>query len=809
MNLSQSLQISLSVALSEAARLGHEYAGVEHLLYALTLDRGTADVLRHSGADLELLKRQLAKFLAEEIDRIDDEDFEPRLGLGVRHALARASAQVAGSGRDEVRGSDVLVALFAEPDTYAISLLDEQGVSRLDVISFLSHGVSRLSPASPGSFDRPSDADHGATGERDEDDEEGDAAPVGDPLRAFCQELTAFAKKGAIDPLIGRDREIERTLHILQRRRKNNPIYVGDPGVGKTALVEGLALRIAKGDVPERFAETRIFRLDLGALLAGTRFRGDFENRLKAVLASLAAIHTADSQKDVATGADDRSEGNEPAKSPRTGAARDRRPILFIDEIHTLIGAGAAGRGSMDASNLLKPALQDGILRCIGATTWEEYRQNFQRDAALARRFQKVEVLEPTVEETVRILEGLRERYELHHGIAYTKAALRAAAELAERHLRDKRLPDKAIDLLDEAGAAVSLAGGKRVGAPEVEKILATMAQIPPKRVHGSDRDRLQNLEGELKAVVFGQDAAIERLVAAIKVSRAGLREPQKPVGSFLLTGPTGVGKTEMAKQLAATLGIAFLRFDMSEYMERHTVSRLVGAPPGYVGYDRGGLLTEAVAKSPHAVLLLDEVEKAHEDVFNLLLQVMDHGTLTDTNGKATDFRHVILLMTSNVGAREMAQRTPGFGAAPAGESRAEMVHDRPGAPSYRGDPAGDQAFERLFSPEFRNRLDARLRFRPLDPAVMERIVDKMIGELGKQLEAKKVTLGLTPEARALLAQKGYDPAFGARPLGRVIDESIRQPLTDQLLFGKLQNGGKAVAKEVEGTIVIEVVEKP
>ncbi|MEP7012744.1 MAG: AAA family ATPase, partial [Acidobacteriota bacterium] len=450
-------------------------------------------------------------------------------------------------------------------------------------------------------------------------------------------------------------------------------------------------------------------------------------------------------------------------------------------------------------------------LRCIGATTWEEYRQNFQRDAALARRFQKVEVLEPSIEETVRILEGLRERYELHHGVTYTKSALRAAAELAERHLRDKRLPDKAIDLMDEAGAAVSLGGGKRVGAPEIERILSTMAQIPPKRVHGSDRDRLQALESELKAVVFGQDAAIERLVMAIKVSRAGLREPQKPVGAFLLTGPTGVGKTEMAKQLALTLGISFLRFDMSEYMERHTVSRLVGAPPGYVGYDRGGLLTEAVAKSPHAVLLLDEVEKAHEDVFNLLLQVMDHGTLTDTNGKATDFRHVILLMTSNVGAREMAQRTPGFGVSPVGAIEGVgagfgALRDEPGAsPALRGDPASDQAVERLFSPEFRNRLDARLRFRPLDPAVMEQIVDKMIAELAKQLQTKKVTLEITPEARTLLAQKGYDPAFGARPLGRVIDETIRQPLTDQLLFGKLQNGGKAVAVVLEGTIVVEV----
>ncbi len=818
MNLSQSLQISLSVALSEAARLGHEYAGVEHLLYAFTLDRGTADVLRHAGANLEALKRRLATFLAEELDRFDDEDLEPRLGLGVRHALARASAQVAGSGRDEVRGADVLVALFAEPDTFAIELLDEMGVSRLDVVSFLSHGVSRLSPAGPGSTDRgdrTADSAGGAIGEREGEggDEGGDGSPAGDPLQAFCQDLTALARKGSIDPLIGREREIERTLHILQRRRKNNPIYVGDPGVGKTALVEGLALRIAKGDVPARFADTQIFRLDLGALLAGTRYRGDFENRLKAVLGALAALSARpaalpeEAESAPVSATPPTADGA--SAVPTGGNARDRRPILFIDEIHTLIGAGAAGRGSMDASNLLKPALQDGTLRCIGATTWEEYRQNFQRDAALARRFQKVEVLEPSVDETVRILEGLRERYELHHGITYTKSSLRAAAELAERHLLDKRLPDKAIDLMDEAGAGVSLAGGKRVGAPEIERILSTMAQIPPKRVHGSDRDRLQGLESELKGVVFGQDAAIERLVMAIKVSRAGLREPQKPVGAFLLTGPTGVGKTEMAKQLAQTLGISFLRFDMSEYMERHTVSRLVGAPPGYVGYDRGGLLTEAVAKSPHAVLLLDEVEKAHEDVFNLLLQVMDHGTLTDTNGKATDFRHVILLMTSNVGAREMAQRTPGFGVTPAAiegaAGFAALREDSAASPALRGDPASDQAVERLFSPEFRNRLDARLRFQPLDRGVMERIVDKMVGTLSQQLQVKKVTLTITPEARTLLAQKGYDPAFGARPLGRVIDETIRQPLTEQLLFGKLQNGGKAVAGVVDGGIVVEV----
>ncbi|HEX2251765.1 MAG TPA: AAA family ATPase, partial [Thermoanaerobaculia bacterium] len=577
-------------------------------------------------------------------------------------------------------------------------------------------------------------------------------APEGDEaLAAFTQDLTDLARRGLLDPLVGREREVTRTLQVLQRRRKNNPLYVGDPGVGKTALVEGLAVRIAAGDVPEPFAAARIHRLDLGALIAGTRYRGDFENRVKAVLAALAVLD---------------------------------RPVLFIDEIHTLVGAGSAGRGTMDASNLLKPALQAGTLRCIGATTWEELK-TFQRDPALARRFQVVEVDEPSLEETVKILRGLAGRYEEHHGVTLTRAALATAAELADRHLHDRRLPDKAIDLVDEAAAAVALAGRRRVGTGDVERVLATMARIPEQRVHGDDRERLAGLGARLREVVFGQDAAVDRLVASIKVARAGLREGQRPVGAFLLTGPTGVGKTEMARRLADALGIGFLRYDMSEYMERHTVSRLVGAPPGYVGFDRGGLLTDAVARQPHAVLLLDEIEKAHPDVFNLLLQVMDHGTLTDANGRRTDFRHVILLMTSNVGARELEHRAPGFAGGAAGEAA--------GPTAGEGARAADaeRALERLFSPEFRNRLDAVLRFRSLSPQVMERIVDKMVGELAAQLAGRKVRLVLTPAARRLLAARGHDPAMGARPLARVIDETIKRPLTDELLFGRLAGGGE------------------
>ncbi|HEX3526370.1 MAG TPA: ATP-dependent Clp protease ATP-binding subunit ClpA [Thermoanaerobaculia bacterium] len=748
MKLSRDLQISLTVAVNEAGRLGHEYAGLEHILYALTFDDEAAKVLRHAGADLGQLQERLREYFSEALDSVEmDDEVKPRLSLGAQRALHRAALRAESAGRDEVNGSDLLVAMYDEPESYAVDMLEAEGVTRLDVVSYLAHGVSKLH-AVPGD---PAPA--GAAG--GDDDEELERTPKGDDaLKSFTQDLTAMARRGAIDPLIGREKELQRTLHILQRRRKNNPIYVGDPGVGKTALVEGLALRIAQGEVPEPFRNARVFRLDLGALLAGTRFRGDFENRLKAVLGALTAL-----------------------------SASEESPILFIDEIHTVVGAGSAGHGTMDASNLLKPALQEGTLRCIGATTWEEFRQTFQRDQALARRFQKVEIAETSIEDTVKIFHGLRERYEEHHGVRYTEEAIQGAVDLASRYLRDRRLPDKAIDLLDEAGAAVALRDEEEVTLADIEAVLATMAQIPPRRVQGGEKEQLQHLESELKGVVYGQDDAIERLSSAIKVARAGLRDPQKPVGSFLLTGPTGVGKTEVAKQLAEVLGITFLRFDMSEYMERHSVSRLVGAPPGYVGYDRGGLLTEAVSKSPHAVLLLDEIEKAHEDVFNILLQVMDHGTLTDTNGKQADFRHVILLMTSNVGAREIAQRGLGFG---------DISGSRAGE--------GEKAMERLFSPEFRNRLDARIQFRALTPEVMEKIVDRLIRQLGDLLAEKKVTIELTPAARQRLAEKGFDPAFGARPLARVIEDTVKRPLTEELLFGALQNGGTAVVDvEAEG----------
>ena len=738
MRLSEDLQISITVAMTEAARMRHEYATLEHVLYALTLDDETSRVLRHAGARVERLKARLYHYLTQELDPVDDgtddELFEPRPSMAFHRVMARAQAHVEGAGKEEMKGHDLLVAMFYENDSWAVQFLEDENISRLDIVSYLAHGVSKFQPTSPVSQRSLVDAEGG-------EDEEAPAAS--EALEAFTQDLVQMAADGQIDPLIGRQKEIARTLHILQRRRKNNPLYVGDPGVGKTALVEGLALAIAHEEVPEQFHGVRVFRLDMGALLAGTRYRGDFENRLKGVLAAL--------------------EGQD-------------RPILAIDEIHTIIGAGSAGRGTLDASNLLKPALQEGHIRFIGATTWEEYRQVFLRDAALSRRFQKIEVAEPSVEETVKIFLGLRERYEEHHAVRYTKPTIRSAAELAGRYLRDRRLPDKAIDLLDEAGAAVALQGKKTVSVTELERVLSTMAQIPERRVKGGDRERLQMLESELKSVVFGQDESIERLVAAIKVSRAGLRDPNKPIGAFLLTGPTGVGKTEVAKQLAEVMGVQFLRFDMSEYMEQHSVSRLVGAPPGYVGFDRGGLLTEAVSKSPHAVLLLDEIEKAHPDVFNMLLQIMDHGTLTDTNGKEADFRSVILLMTSNIGARAMAGRSVGFG------DTAEISRAR-----------GDEAFERLFSPEFRNRLDQRLQFAPLSPEVMHRIVDKFVGELSTQLRTKKVKVKVTQAGRDLLAKLGYDPAFGARPLARVIEQKIKTPLTDELLFGALADGGTLI----------------
>ena len=751
--ISPELRVSVSVALTEAARRHHEFAGLEHLLFALLHDAETSKVLRRCGANLAALKKTVEAYLDDEIEASSDVERPPRPSIGFQHVIQRAARHAESSGKDAVTGSDVLVAMYSEPENYAVYFLEQQGVTRLDVVSYLSHGVAKADDDDDA--DKPVGPVRPAFEEAGGDGEDAEEAAAGkSPLEAWCTNLNELARNGGVDPLIGRAREIERTLHVLLRRRKNNPLFVGDSGVGKTALAEGLAQRIVDGKVPGPLKDAEIWSLDMGALLAGTKYRGDFESRVKAVLKALKAIPGA---------------------------------ILFIDEIHTIVGAGAVSGGSMDASNLLKPALASGTLRCIGSTTYEEFRSHFERDRALVRRFQRIDIGEPSIEDTIKILEGLVPKYEAFHGVRYTGTAIKAAAELSARHLQDRRLPDKAIDLIDEAGAAVRLRGGDRtrVGQGEIEDVVARMAQIPPKAVSRNDRDRLQNLEDELKAKIYGQDAAIETLVSAIKLSRAGLKHPDKPVGSFLLTGPTGVGKTEVAKQLAAQLGNAFLRFDMSEYMERHTVSRLIGAPPGYVGFDQGGLLTDAVRKTPYAVLLLDEIEKAHPDVFNILLQVMDHGTLTDNNGKKADLRNVILLMTSNVGARDLAQRRVGFG----GETS-------------MGDE--DRAYKNMFSPEFRNRLDAKISFAALSRDVMEQIVHKFVGELQAQLAARKVTLALDDDVVAWLADKGYDPAFGARPLGRVIQEHLKHPLSDLLLFGPLVKGGKVRAHMKDGKVELE-----
>ncbi|WP_437283271.1 ATP-dependent Clp protease ATP-binding subunit ClpA [Sorangium sp. So ce375] len=738
MRISPEVEIAFSLATREASRRRHEFVTIEHLLYALLFDEETAEVLRHAGGDTPLLKKKLERFLDEEIEVLpDDADTSPTLSLGFQRVVGRAAMHVQSSGKKELKGANVLVAMFAERDCPAVTLLGEQGISRFDVVNYISHGISKTGQ-DDGLREEPSD----------EGGEPGAAQPIKDPLAAFTTNLNKEAAEGRIDPLVGRENEVARTIQVLARRRKNNPLLIGDAGVGKTAIVEGLAQRIEKKDVPAPLKDAVVYALDMGALLAGTKYRGDFENRLKAVLRAL-------------------------EKQPGS--------VLFIDEIHTIIGAGAASGGTMDASNLLKPALASGRLRCIGATTFQEYRGHLERDSALARRFQRIEVSEPSVDETAQILKGLQKRYEEFHKITYTAEAIDAAAKLSARYLQDRRLPDKAIDLLDEAGAAARLrhGDGYTVEAADIELVVAKMAQIPPRQVSTSDKAQLKDLEQSLRSVIFGQDEAVKQLASAIKLSRAGLRAPEKPIGSFLFSGPTGVGKTELAKQLAKALGIVFLRFDMSEYQERHTVSRLIGAPPGYVGFDRGGLLTEAAAKTPHAVLLLDEIEKAHPDVFQVLLQVMDHGTLTDNNGKKSDFRHMVLIMTSNVGARELAQARVGFG------ERGTAGDD-------------DKAYKNTFSPEFRNRLDARIMFRPLDPSVMGSIVDKFIGELAAMLADRSVTVEVTERARAELATRGYDPANGARPLGRVIENDIKRRLGDELLFGALENGGN-VTVDFEG----------
>lgn len=731
--LSKELEFSLNRAFKEARAKHHEYMTVEHMLLSLLDNPTAAKVLRACGTDAERLRREITAFIDETTPLIppnENRDTQPTLGF--QRVLQRAVFHVQSAGKKEVTGANVLVALFSEQDSQAVYLLNQQDVTRLDVVNYLSHGISKVPGESQVDDHQP-----------DLDEPRGEEKEGASPLDSFATNLNEMARQGRIDPLIGRANEVERTVQILCRRRKNNPLFVGEAGVGKTAIAEGLAKMIVDAQVPEVLNDAVIYALDLGALVAGTKYRGDFEKRLKAVLAQL---------------------------------KRQRHAILFIDEIHTIIGAGSASGGVMDASNLIKPVLASGDLRCIGSTTYQEYRGIFEKDRALARRFQKIDVEEPSVEETIEILKGLKTRFEEHHQVTYTQPALRAAAELSNRYINDRHLPDKAIDVIDEAGAHVQLASvakrKKRIDVGDIETIVAKIARIPSKKVSASDTESLKNLDRDLKMVVYGQDTAIDALTAAIRMNRSGLGTEEKPIGSFLFTGPTGVGKTEVTRQLARILGMELLRFDMSEYMERHTVSRLIGAPPGYVGFDQGGLLTEAVSKHPHAVLLLDEIEKAHPDVFNLLLQVMDHGTLTDNNGRKADFRNVVLVMTTNAGAAETSRRSIGF---------TEQDHSTDGM----------EALKRFFTPEFRNRLDAVVQFGPLSEDTIRSVVDKFIFELEQQLEEKKVRLTVDTDARAWLADKGYDPQMGARPMARVIQQHIKKPLANELLFGDLVGGGQ------------------
>ena len=738
--LSNELEYCLNDAFHQAREARHEYLTVEHLLLAILDTPKVREVLRACGADTIKLKQELKDHIDQSTPRLEEgEEREVQPTLGFQRVLQRAVFHVQSSGKKEVGVSNVLVAIFSEKQSHAVFLLNRQHVTRLDAVNYISHGMSKIAEEKTDKEDASGD------GER-----EGEG---GSALEKYTTNLNRMAQDGRIDPLIGRKLEVERTIEILCRRRKNNPLYVGEAGVGKTAIAEGLARLIVEGKVPEVLSDCTIFALDMGALIAGTKYRGDFEKRLKGVISELKKLPGA---------------------------------ILFIDEIHTVIGAGAASGGVMDASNLIKPVLTNGEIRCIGSTTYHEYRGIFEKDHALARRFQKIDVVEPSVAETIDILFGLKPRFEEHHGITYADEALRAAAELAARHINERHLPDKAIDVVDEAGARARLKPiAEREATVEVrhiEDVVARMARIPAKNVSTSDREILKNLERNLKLVIFGQDKAIDSLAAAIKMARSGLGEARKPVGSFLFAGPTGVGKTEVTRQLAIAMGVEFLRFDMSEYMERHTVSRLIGAPPGYVGFDQGGLLTEAITKHPHCVLLLDEIEKAHPDVFNLLLQVMDHGTLTDNNGRKADFRHVIIVMTTNAGALEMARPSIGF-------THADNASD------------GLEAIRRIFTPEFRNRLDAVIQFASLDPVTIERVVDKLIVEVEAQLEQKGVTITLDDAARRWIAKEGYDPKMGARPMARTIQEHIKRPLAEELLFGRLAGGGHVrVSVSEDGT---------
>ncbi len=746
--LSKELEATLNTAFRDAREKRHEFMTVEHLLLALLDNADACRVLKACGVQLDRLRKDLEAFLEETTPVLGEKDErETQPTLGFQRVLQRAVFHVQSSGKKEVTGANVLVAIFGERESQAVYFLNRQNVTRLDVVNYISHGISKVHDNDEG------DAFSGTPA----DEDKGGESQGQSPLEAFAVNLNHQAMLGRIDPLIGRRNEVQRTIQILCRRRKNNPLYVGEAGVGKTAIAEGLAKMIVDGEVPEVLQSSTIYALDLGALLAGTKYRGDFEKRLKSVLKAL-----------------------------------DKEPgsVLFIDEIHTIIGAGAASGGVMDASNLIKPMLASGELRCIGSTTYQEYRGIFEKDRALSRRFQKIDVTEPSVEETIRIIKGLKSRFEEHHDVKYTHQAVRLAAELSDRYINDRHLPDKAIDVIDEAGASLKILPPskrrKTVGVAEIEAVVARMARIPPKTVSTSDKDVLRNLDRDLKMVVYGQDEAIETLSAAIKMARSGLREGEKPIGSFLFAGPTGVGKTEVTRQLARVMGIELVRFDMSEYMERHTVSRLIGAPPGYVGFDQGGLLTEAISKQPHSVLLLDEIEKAHPDVFNLLLQVMDHGTLTDNNGRKADFRNVILVMTTNCGAEQMSRPSIGF---------TQQDHSRDSM----------EAIRRTFSPEFRNRLDAVVQFGPLDPVTIASVVDKFVIELEGQLEEKQVTFEVDEAARAWLAEHGFDKQMGARPMARVIQERIKRPLAEELLFGKLERGGHVRISARDGELTFEI----
>ncbi|WPB86178.1 ATP-dependent Clp protease ATP-binding subunit ClpA [Sediminicoccus rosea] len=761
--LSRNLEQTLHRALGLANDRRHEYATLEHLLLALGDDADATTVLRACGVDVDRLKRELTEFLDKDLaGLVSDRTGDPKPTAGFQRVVQRAAIHVQSSGRDEVTGANVLVALFSERESHAVYFLQLQDMTRLDAVNFISHGIAKApgrSQPRPVQGQAPTPEENAGKEEREEKPRGGNRNQ--DALSTYCVNLNKRAQAGKIDPLIGRDHEIERTIQILCRRTKNNPLYVGDPGVGKTAIAEGLAKRIVEGDVPEVLAKSTIYSLDMGSLLAGTRYRGDFEERLKAVVNELEA---------------------------QPGS------ILFIDEIHTVIGAGATSGGAMDASNLLKPALAQGTLRCVGSTTYKEYRNHFEKDRALVRRFQKIDVNEPTVEDAVKILLGLKTNYEKHHKVKYTPEAIRAAVELSARYIHDRKLPDKAIDVIDEVGASRMLVPEnkrkKTVTLKDVEEVVAKIARIPPKSVSADDKETLRTLERDLKGMVFGQDRAIEALAAAIKLSRAGLRDPEKPIGNYLFSGPTGVGKTEVAKQLSKTLGIELLRFDMSEYMERHSVSRLIGAPPGYVGFDQGGLLTDGIDQHPHCVLLLDEIEKAHPDLYAILLQVMDHGKLTDHNGKTVDFRNVILIMTTNAGAADMQKAAIGFG------SDVRKGED-------------EEAVKRMFTPEFRNRLDAVIPFAGLSAEIVAQVVEKFVMQLEAQLADRNVTIELSSAAKEWLAERGYDPLYGARPLARVIQEHVKKPLAEELLFGKLVKGGAVKVNLVDGALSFDITEPP